>query len=66
MTLRILVWNVKGTDAKASTAALEHLPPLVRKFKPQVLTLIEAPPSAEAFIWNRRRRTRSASTTLVR
>jgi len=27
MKLSILFWNVKGRDAKASTAALEHLPP---------------------------------------
>src|SRR5690554_3487986 len=48
MTLRILFWNVKGRDEKASTLALELLPAIVDQFDLDVLTLIEAPNDAEA------------------
>jgi hypothetical protein len=45
--LRVLFWNIKGRDGKTAVAALEHLPALVRRHDPQILTLLEAPISAK-------------------
>jgi endonuclease/exonuclease/phosphatase family metal-dependent hydrolase len=46
--LRILFWNVGGRNRRGANAPLELVPDLVREHEPHVLTLIEAPPEAEA------------------